>query len=162
MFTATYPSVNGLGTLISVHPISTMNSNLLQLDLAVCFEMTLQNLSAQLMYYEAITDLESALTEYAATPPSWLRGLCHAPCTSWDYPKLVWSQLSWQYLAGVRSCSSPLLHVRTFFLSRLSHLLFTLGRAWSVSELVISTLHCMAREITTLQVRPSCPYIIYI
>ncbi|XP_064397109.1 trafficking protein particle complex subunit 10-like [Halichondria panicea] len=122
-----------------------------KLDLAVCFEMTLQNLSAQLMYYEAITDLESALTEYAATPPSWLRGLCHAPCTSWDYPKLVWSQLSWQYLAGVRSCSSPLLHVRTFFLSRLSHLLFTLGRAWSVSELVISTLHCMAREITTLQ-----------
>lgn len=125
---------------------------LLQLDLAVCYEMTLQNESAQLMYYEAITDLEDAITEHAATPPSWLQKMCQAHCSSWDYPKLVWSQLSWRYLADVRACSSPLLHVRTFFLSRLSHLLFALGRAWSVSELVISTLHCMAREIATLKV----------
>ena len=115
--------------------------------------MTLQSEKALHVYTEAISDLESALSQFAATPPSWLEKMCHAPCTSWDYPKLVWSQLSWDYLAGVRSASSPLLHVRTFFLARLAHLLFALGRAWSVSELVISTLHCMAREITTLKVR---------
>ena len=125
---------------------------LYQLDLAVCYEMTLQNEKALQVYSETITDLEAALSMFISSPPNWLTKICHAPCTSWDYPKLVWSQFSWRYLREIRECSSPLLHVRTFFLARIAHLLFQLERAWNVSELVISTLHCMAREIKMLKV----------
>ena len=63
------------------------------------------------------------------------------------------SQVSWQYLREVQSLSSPLLHTWTFLLARISHLLFLQGRAWTVSELCISTLHTMAREINMLKVR---------
>lgn len=125
-----------------------------QLDLAVAYEMTVMNEEALKVYSEATTDLEDALTMFSDTvaPPQWLRDICSAPCTTWDYPKLIWTQLSWAYLAGIHHCSSPLLHTRTFLLSRVAHLLFVLERAWSVSELAISTLHCMAREIKTLKV----------
>ena len=61
-------------------------------------------------------------------------------------------QISWRYLREVQSLSSPLLHIRTFLLARISHLLFLQGRAWTVSELCISTLHTMAREINILKV----------
>ena len=171
----------------------------------------------------------------------WVERIRKAPCTSWDYPKLVWSNLAWrvstshshlvsspdhirrvyhfqynvhailkvirtgigfgsgtetnshlthfhllynslflpslpsfsvhptchhvlcpflhslsvyplQYLPAIQAGSSPLLHTHTFLLARLSHLLFELGRAWSVSELTINTLHCMARQIKQLKV----------
>ena len=116
--------------------------------------MTVHNEQALKLYIEATTDLETALTMFAdsAPPPGWLESLRKAPCTTWDYPKLAWTQLSWQYLSGIRHCSSPLLHTRTFLLVRVAHLLFLLERAWSVSELAISTLHCMAREIKMLKV----------
>ena len=112
------------------------------------------NEEALSMYTEATTDLEEALTLFAdsASPPKWLEDMRHAPCTTWDYPKLAWTQLSWHYMAGIQTCSSPLLHTRTFLLVRVAHLLFVLERAWSVSELAISTLHCMAREIKMLNV----------
>lgn len=124
-----------------------------QLDLAVCCEMTLQSERALKLYTDAISNLEAALSMFVNSkePPKWLTKIREAPCTSWDYPKLVWSQLSWRYLHSVRECSS-LLHIRTFFLGRVAHLLFQLERAWTVSELVISTLHCMAREIKMLKV----------
>ncbi len=59
-----------------------------------------------------------------------------------------------QYLAPVLSGTSALLHTRTFLLVRISHLLFLVDRAWTVSELSIATLHCMAREIKLLKVNP--------
>ena len=62
------------------------------------------------------------------------------------------SVCSLQYLPAIQAGSSPLLHTHTFLLARLSHLLFELGRAWSVSELTINTLHCMARQIKQLKV----------
>ena len=62
------------------------------------------------------------------------------------------SVYSLQYLPAIQAGSSPLLHTHTFLLARLSHLLFELGRAWSVSELTINTLHCMARQIKQLKV----------
>lgn len=116
--------------------------------------MTVQNEKALSMYSEATTDMEEALAMFAdsSSPPKWLDNIRNAPCTTWDYPKLAWTQLSWQYLAGIHHCSSPLLHTRTFLLARVAHLLFVLERAWSVSELAISTLHCMAREIKMLKV----------
>ena len=125
-----------------------------QLNLAVGYEMTLQNREALELYKEAITNLEEALSMFVggASHPDWLDKIINAQCTSWDYPKLVWSRLSWQYLGGIQQCSSPLLHTRTFFLARISHLLFLLERAWTVSELAISTLHCMAREIKMMGV----------
>ena len=131
-----------------------LNPDPLQLDLAVGYEMTLNNKKALELYSEATMDLENALTMFtdASSTPKWLEKIYHAPCTSWDYPKLAWTQLSWQYLSEIRSCSSPLLHTRTFLLVRVAHLLFLLERAWSVSELVINTLHCMAREIKMLRV----------
>ncbi len=122
--------------------------------------MTVRHEEALSLYIESTTNLEGALTMFidSTTPPQWLESLCHAPCPTWDYPKLVWTQISWQYLSGVRGCSSPLLHIRTFLLVRVAHLLFVLERAWSVSELVISTLHCMARETKMLKVGVSpCP-----
>ena len=125
-----------------------------QLDLAVACEMTVQSELALKLYSEAASSLEEALTQFsdAATPPKWLESMCHAPCTTWDYPKLAWTQLSWRYLSDVRSCSSPLLHTRTFLLVRVAHLLFLLDRAWSVTEKVINALHSMAREIKLLKV----------
>lgn len=116
--------------------------------------MTLCNEEALSLYTEATTDLEEALAMFvdSASPPKWLEDIRQAPCTTWDYPKLAWTQLSWRYLGGIRACSSPLLHTRTFLLARVAHLLFLLERAWSVSELAISTLHCMAREIKMLKV----------
>ena len=116
--------------------------------------MTVRNEEGLSLYFEATTDLEEALTMFAdsASPPGWLESLRHAVCTTWDYPKLAWTRPSWQYLQGIRECSSPLLHTRTFLLVRVAHLLFLLERAWSVSELVINTLHCMAREIKMLKV----------
>lgn len=127
-----------------------------QLDLAIAYEMTVNNEQALFHYTEATNDLEDALAMFVddATPPKWLNDICHAPCTTWDYPKLAWTQLSWRYMQGIRTCSSPLLHTRTFLLVRVAHLLYVLERAWSVSELVISTLHCMAREIKMLKVSP--------
>ena len=121
--------------------------------------MTLQNERALQLYKEAQTDLESALSMFAdhQTPLSWLESVKNAPCTSWDYPKLVWSQVSWQYLREVQTLKSPLLHTRTFLLARISHLLFLQGRAWTVSELCISTLHTMAREINMLKVQIHLP-----
>lgn len=126
----------------------------LQLHLAVGYEMTVHNEEALSQYSEATTDLEEALAMFvdSSSPPKWLGDIRSAPCTTWDYPKLAWTQLSWQYLAGIHTCSSPLLHTRTFLLVRVAHLLFVLERAWSVSELAISTLHCMAREIKMLKV----------
>ena len=125
-----------------------------QLNLGVGLEMTLQNEQALELYQEAQTDLESALSTFVEhqKPPDWLESLCNASCTSWDYPKLVWSQVSWQYLREIQMLKSPLLHTRTFLLARISHLHFLQGRAWTVSELCISTLHTMAREINTLKV----------
>lgn len=116
--------------------------------------MTVRNEEALSLYREATTDLEDALTMFAdcSSPPGWLEAICKASCTTWDYPKLAWTRLSWQYLQGIRECSSPLLHTRTFLLVRVAHLLFLLERAWSVSELAINTLHCMAREIKMLKV----------
>ena len=116
--------------------------------------MTVRNEEALSLYQEATNDLEDALTMFAdsASPPRWLEEIRHAPCKTWDYPKLAWTRLSWHYLQGVRECSSPLLHTRTFLLVRVANLLFLLERAWSVSELAINTLHCMAREIHMLKV----------
>ncbi len=132
--------------------ISSLNS--LQLDLAVACEMTVQNELALKLYSEATRSLEDALTQFSSvtTPPKWLESMRHAPCKTWDYPKLAWTQLSWRYLSDIRSCSSPLLHTRTFLLVRVSQLLFVLDRAWSVSEEVIIALHSMAREIKLLKV----------
>ena len=131
-----------------------------QLDIAVACEMTVQSKTALKLYSEAARNLEDALTQFsdAATPPKWLKSMCQAPCKTWDYPKLAWTQLSWRYLADIRKCLSPLLHTRTFLLVRVSHLLFVLDRAWSVSEEVISTLHSMAREIKVLKVREKSEY----
>ena len=126
-----------------------------QLNLGVGYEMTLQNERALELYNEAQTDLESALSTFVdhQKPPSWLGSMRTASCTTWDYPKLVWSQVSWQYLREVQTLNSPLLHIRTFLLARISHLLFLQGRAWTVSELCISTLHTKAREMNMLKVR---------
>ena len=70
----------------------------LQLNLAVSYEMTLQNEEALQLYQEAATDLESAvsITCGSQTPPTWLRALQEAPCDSWDYPKLAWHNLAWK------------------------------------------------------------------
>lgn len=116
--------------------------------------MTQKNEKALELYNEAQTDLESALSMFVdhQKPPSWLESMRNASCSSWDYPKLVWSQVSWQYLREVQTLNSPLLHIRTFLLARNSHLLFLQGRAWTVSELCISTLHTMAREMNMLKV----------
>ena len=69
-----------------------------QLNLAVLYEMTLQNEEALQLYQEAATDLEEATATHYSNepPPSWLRAVREAPCTSWDYPKLVWHHLTWQ------------------------------------------------------------------
>ena len=76
---------------------------------------------------------------------------------SWLFYLLSLSlSLHLQYLSAIEAGSSPLLHIRTFLLGRLSHLNFLLERAWSVSELCINTLHCMAREINLLKVGRSC------
>ena len=168
--------------------------------------MTLQNEKALELYHEASADLEEALSMFGGEKDSvpWVEQIRKAPCTSWDYPKLVWSNLAWrvsashlfyshlfsdslflpslphslcpfsplsfispllhlyslsvyslQYLPTIQAGSSPLLHTHTFLLARLSHLLFELGRAWSVSELTINTLHCMARQIKQLKVGQS-------
>ena len=55
-----------------------------------------------------------------------------------------------QYLPAIQVCSSPLLHTHTFLLTRIAHLHFTLERAWT--DLVISTLHAMARQKWALKV----------
>ncbi len=70
----------------------------LQLNLAVAYEMTLQHQRSLELYSEANTDLEEALSMFAdsQSPPQWLEGIRKAPCTSWDYPKLVWAHLSWR------------------------------------------------------------------
>ncbi len=67
-----------------------------QLNLGVGYEMTLQNEKALELYKGAQTDLESALSMHSDNekPPSWIDSIRNAPCTSWDYPKLVWSQVS--------------------------------------------------------------------
>ena len=57
-----------------------------------------------------------------------------------------------QYLPAIQTCSSPLLHTHTYLLTRIAHLHFTLERAWTVSDLVISTLHAMARQKRALKV----------
>ena len=60
--------------------------------------MTLQNEEALLLYQEAATDLESAVSIICGsqTPPTWLRTLQEAQCHSWDYPKLAWHNLAWK------------------------------------------------------------------
>jgi hypothetical protein len=124
-----------------------------KLNLAVSYEMTLQNEEALLLYQEAATDLESAVSIICGsqTPPTWLRALQEAQCDSWDYPKLAWHNLAWKYLPAIQTCSSPLLHTHTYLLTRIAHLHFTLERAWTVSDLVISTLHAMARQKRALK-----------
>jgi len=115
--------------------------------------MTLQNEEALQLYREASADLEEALATYSKGEgvPVWVEEIRNAPCTSWDYPKLVWTNLAWRYLPVIQAGSSPLLHIHTFLLGRISHLLFELQRAWTVSELTIETLHCMARQIKLLK-----------
>ena len=73
-----------------------------QLNLAVSYEMTLQNEEALQLYEEAAADLESAVSLAcdSQTPPTWLRALQEASCDSWDYPKLVWHNLAWKVCGG--------------------------------------------------------------
>ena len=65
------------------------------MNLGVGYEMTLQNEKALDLYKGAQTDLESALSMLSdhKKPPTWMEGIRKASCTSWDYPKLVWSQV---------------------------------------------------------------------
>lgn len=62
--------------------------------------MTLQNEKALKLYEGAQTDLESALSMLSdhKKPPKWMDSIRNASCTSWDYPKLVWSQVRLQKL----------------------------------------------------------------
>jgi len=55
--------------------------------------MTLQNEEALQLYREASADLEEALATYSKGEgvPVWVEEIRNAPCTSWDYPKLVWT-----------------------------------------------------------------------
>ena len=76
-----------------------------QLNLAVTYEMTLQNEEALQLYREASADLEEALATFSKGEgvPAWVEGIRMAPCTSWDYPKLVWTNLAWR----VSTSASP-------------------------------------------------------
>ena len=69
-----------------------------QLNLAVAYEMTLQNEEALQLYHEASAALEEALSMFCEEKDSvpWVERIRKAPCTSWDYPKLVWSNLAWR------------------------------------------------------------------
>ena len=79
--------------LISVN--YSFSLNCLQLNLGVGYEMILENERALKLYSEAQTDLESALSMLSdkQKPPQWMDSIRNASCTSWDYPKLVWSQV---------------------------------------------------------------------
>ena len=70
----------------------------IQLNLAVSYEMTLQNELALQLYQEAATDLENSISLYCdkETPPTWLLAIRDAMCDSWDYPKLAWHHLAWR------------------------------------------------------------------
>ena len=61
-------------------------------------EMMLNFDPALRLYTEASTDLEQAISTFHdnQTPPTWLVDLKEAVCCSWDYPKLLWSSLSWR------------------------------------------------------------------
>lgn len=134
-----------------------------RLNLAVAFEMFLRNQEAHDLYSELENDFDATLTRFCepsssssssssahkkegAHLPKWLRKLQHNPCTTWDYPKLVWAQLSWKYLPSIQDGTSPLLHIWTFLFVRSSRLLFAMGKGWSVSEYCIKILHTVARE----------------
>ena len=60
--------------------------------------MTLHNEEALQLYHEASADLEEALSMFGEEKDSvlWVERIRKAPCTSWDYPKLVWSNLAWR------------------------------------------------------------------
>ena len=55
-----------------------------QLNLAVSYEMVLQNEEALRLYQEAGADLEAGVTRYCGseTPPPWLTSVRDAPCES--------------------------------------------------------------------------------
>ena len=69
-----------------------------QLNLAVCYEVTLQHEESLHLYQEAAVDLEAAVSLYCSSkdPPNWLKKIQEAPCESWDYPKLAWHHLTWR------------------------------------------------------------------
>lgn len=129
------------------------------INLAVAYEMILQDTSALEYFNEANCALEVTLSRLAKTNESvdWLDRIASNHCTSWDYPSLIEADQSWKYLPDIQEGSSPLLHIRTFLLSRQARLLFALDKGWSVSQTCISALHAMSREKKELKVLQAMP-----
>ena len=94
-----------------------------QLNLAVAYEMTLQNEEALQLYHEASAALEEALSMFGEEKDSvpWVERIRKAPCTSWDYPKLVWSNLAWRVSTSNSHLTHSHLLDHSLFLRSLPH-----------------------------------------
>eukprot|EP00731_Ephydatia_muelleri_P012107 Em0006g1001a len=130
-----------------------------QINLAIAYEMILQESNALECFNVASSLLEDTLSRIAKANESviWLDRIASNPCTSWDYPTLTETNRSWKYLQAIENGSCPLLHIRTFLLSCQARLLFALDKGWNVSQTCISTLHAMSRERKELKVLQAMP-----